>query len=177
MPNIWTDPEEITVPETLKEIFSGHPLVTETLVRRGISDPDEARAFLDPEHYTPTPANELPDIDKATMRICQAIDEGETILVWGDFDVDGQTSTTLLVEALGELGAKVEFHIPVRATEGHGIQVDVLADILATLTPSPSPKKGEGGILLTCDTGIAAQEAVELANARGLDVIITDHHD
>ncbi len=178
MTNIWIDPEEITVPETLKETIGGHPLVTETLVRRGISDPDEARAFLDPERYTPTPANELPDIEKATMRICRAIDEGETILVWGDFDVDGQTSTTLFVEALRELGAQqVEYHIPVRGTEGHGIQVDVLAEILAALTPSPSPFLGEGGILLTCDTGIDAHAAVEYANNRGVDVLITDHHD
>ncbi len=169
MPLTWIDPTKITVPENLREAIGGHPLAAETLVRRGISDPDEARAFLDPEHYTPAPASELHDIDKATMRIKRAIDKMETILVWGDFDVDGQTSTTLLVEALNEMGAKVEYHIPLRAAEGHGIQVDVLEQIII--------EKPTITVLLTCDTGIAAQEAVELANARGLDVIITDHHD
>jgi single-stranded-DNA-specific exonuclease len=169
MPNIWSPPEEITVPESLKAALGGHPLVAETLVRRGISDPDEARAFLDPAHYTPTPASELPGIPKATIRISRALAQAETILVWGDFDVDGQTSTTLLVEALRELGAQVKYHIPVRATEGHGIKVDVLAEIIRD--------NPEIRVLLTCDTGIAANEAVAFANANGLDVVITDHHD
>ena len=125
MTPIWIDPEEVIVPENLKEAIDGHPLVAETLVRRGINSPDQMRAFLYPEHYSPTSADEMPGINNAAIRIIQAIDSGETILVWGDFDVDGQTSTTLLVEALRDLEAKVAYHIPIRATEGHGIRVDV----------------------------------------------------
>lgn len=169
MPNTWIDPEEVTVPQILKEAIGGHPLVAETLVRRSFSDLSAARAFLDPEHYLPSPASELPGVEKATIRIHQAVASGETILVWGDFDVDGQTSTTLLVEALREIGAKVEYHIPVRATEGHGIQVETLKKITA--------EKPAISLLLTCDTGIAALDAVDFANANGLEVIITDHHD
>lgn len=169
MSHIWIDPKEVNVPNQLKKSIGGHPLVAETLVRRGISDLGTARSFLDPDYYKPTPASELPGIDKAVMRINQAIDAHEMILVWGDFDVDGQTSTTLLVEALQELGATVTYHIPIRATEGHGIQVDVLKQIVSEIP--------DIGLLLTCDTGIAAVEAVEFANDKGLDVLITDHHD
>ncbi len=169
MPQIWIDPEEVIVAENLKETVGGHPILAEILVRRGICDPDLARAFLDPEKYIPSPASELPGIHSAATRISQAIDRGETILIWGDFDVDGQTSTTLLVEALRELGARVKVHIPLRATEGHGIQVDVLKQILQ--------ETAEIKVLLTCDTGITATEAVDFANANGLDVVITDHHD
>ena len=169
MKSIWIDPKEVPIPENLQKAIGGHPLVAETLIRRGITDPEEAQAFLDPEHYIPTPSDELPDIDKATMRINRAMDAGEMILVWGDFDVDGQTSTTLLVEALRELGAKVEYYIPIRATEGHGIQVEILEKILVR---NPAIR-----LLLTCDTGIAANKAVEFANSMEVDVVITDHHD
>ena len=97
MSPIWIDPEEVKVPDELRKAIGGHPLIAETLVRRGYDEPQKAQAYLSPEAYLPTPANEIPGISKATMRINRAIDQGETILVWGDFDVDGQTSTTLLI--------------------------------------------------------------------------------
>src|SRR5210317_519074 len=100
MTPIWIDPDDVIIPENLKVAIDGYPLVAEMLVRRGINSPDQMRAFLYPEHYSPTPADEIPGINIAATRIIQAIDSKETILVWGDFDVDGQTSTTLLVEAL-----------------------------------------------------------------------------
>jgi single-stranded-DNA-specific exonuclease len=167
----WLEPQEISPPPELQDSIGGHPLVAQTLSLRGIADPDAARAFLDPAFYPPAPPTDLPDLAKAADRIEQAIECGETILVWGDFDVDGQTSTTLLVEALRDLGAKVKYHIPVRASEGHGIKVEILRDL-------PGFQNLEGlGLILTCDTGIAAHEAVDFAQARGIDVIITDHHE
>lgn len=169
MTPIWIDPNDVVVPENIKRTIDGHHLVAETLVRRGINSPDQIRAFLYPEHYSPSPADEMPGINAAAMRIIQAIDSQETILVWGDFDVDGQTSTTLLVDALRELDAKVTYHIPIRATEGHGILVEVLEQILA--------ENSAIKLLLTCDTGISAHEAVSFANKKGVDVVITDHHE
>ncbi|MBL7162260.1 MAG: single-stranded-DNA-specific exonuclease RecJ [Anaerolineales bacterium] len=166
----WLEPLEISIPNPLQESIGGHPLVAQTLTRRGITDPDSARAFLDPDHYTPTPASELPGLTEAADHVERAIRAGETILVWGDFDVDGQTSTTLLVEALRELGAEVTYYIPIRATEGHGIKVEKLAEIL---TPNPLTPT----LLLTCDTGISEHEAIDYAKSRGLAVVITDHHD
>lgn len=169
----WREISNVTVPKALQNAIGGHPLVAQTLARRGITDIESARAFLNPDYYVPSPPGELPGLSRAADLLEAAIAAEKNILVWGDFDVDGQTSTTLLVEALRELGAQVSYHIPLRATEGHGIQVEVLEKIL-------SPPTADGRlptVLLTCDTGIAAHEAVNHARALRLTVIITDHHD
>jgi len=190
MPKRWIEPEERAIPKDLQDAIGGHPLVSETLVRLGITRPEAARAFLDPKYYTPSPASDLPGINQAVARINQAIKNSETILVWGDFDVDGQTSTTLLIEALHELGANVVYHIPNRAIEGHGIKPEILEALLSKDPPHPHPYPPQPlgqytpdssplspSLLLTCDTGIAEHQAVDRAHALGLDVIITDHHE
>ena len=117
----WLEPKSVNIPAALQEFVGGHPLVARTLVRRGISTVEAACAFLDPAAYTPASPEELPDLLRAAERLEVALQRGERICVWGDFDVDGQTSTTLLVAALRELGGVVSYHIPVRATESHGI--------------------------------------------------------
>ncbi len=138
-----------------------------TLVRRGIANSKEAGAFLNPEHYRPASPTELPNMTRAAARLERAVRQGERICVWGDFDVDGQTSTTVLVSTLRDLGAVVQFHIPNREREGHGINLPVLTDIIA-----------DGiDVLLTCDTGITAVTPIAHARKRGVDVIVTDHHD
>ena len=163
----WQDPLPVTVPPALEAAVGAHPLVSATLARRGISTPHAARAFLDPDAYTPTPPSALPDMDQAVARLAQALERGERILVWGDFDVDGQTATTVLVDGLRRLGGQVAFTIPVRAVDSHGI------------APSSLSARLDDGfdLLLTCDTGVAEHEAVSLARARGTEVIITDHHE
>ncbi|HUW08911.1 MAG TPA: single-stranded-DNA-specific exonuclease RecJ, partial [Anaerolineae bacterium] len=143
------------------------PLVAQTLARRGFSDVAAARAFLDPDHYHPSPPYELPNMAAAVERLMAAIIGGETICVWGDFDVDGQTSTTLLVSTLRDLGAVVRFYIPNRQRESHGIHLSSLQRLIA-----------EGvDLLLTCDTGISGHEPIAYAQERGVDVVVTDHHD
>jgi len=164
----WLELPETLIPTSLQAGIGGHVLVAQTLVRRGIHDLARAQAFIDPKHYNPAPSIDLPDLSRAANRIEQAIQHQETILVWGDFDVDGQTSTTLLVEALSDLSAQVVFHIPVRESESHGIQIPFLKKIIDEYHP---------GLLLTCDTGVSEHDAVDYANQRGLDVVITDHHD
>ena len=167
MKHQWLDPIPVSVPTALRESVGGHPLVAETLARRGITRLEEARAFLDPVAYAPTPASALPGVDQAVERLTEAIRRGERICVWGDFDVDGQTATTLLVSTLRELGADVDYHIPVRATESHGVNLPHLKAVIA-----------DGArLLLTCDTGVSAHEAIAYANAQGVDVIVTDHHE
>jgi len=163
----WIEPPDVEVPRSLRAAVGGHPLVAEMLVRRGIDTSRTARAFLDPSHYQPAPPTELHDAARAADRLERAIDEGERICVWGDFDVDGQTATTVLVSALRNLDAAVDFHIPHREREGHGIDMEALQGVVA----------GGIDILLTCDTGITAHEPVAHAMAHGVDVIITDHHD
>ena len=90
----WLDPEPVAVPPALAEFVGGHPMVAETLVRRGVQTVEAARAFLDADAYTPALPTALPDLAQAADRIERAIRAGETICVWGDFDVDGQTATT-----------------------------------------------------------------------------------
>jgi single-stranded-DNA-specific exonuclease len=163
----WLDPEPVAVPSALAEFVGGHPLVAETLVRRGLMTVEAARAFLDADAYTPTPPTALPNLVRAADRIERAIRAGETICVWGDFDVDGQTATTVLVATLRDVGARVMHYIPVRATESHGIKVPALERVI---------EQG-AQLILTCDTGIDANEAVAYAATRGVDIVVTDHHE
>ncbi|MBN2148083.1 MAG: single-stranded-DNA-specific exonuclease RecJ [Anaerolineales bacterium] len=168
VPRLWIDPLPVQVPPELAGVVGGHSLVAQTLVRRGLRDGGAARGFLDPDHYTPTDPFELPDLEKAVDCLVEAINQSQRILVWGDFDVDGQTATTVLVSTLQNLGAQVDFHIPIRAQESHGVGVPVLAQLLDEIHPK---------ILLTCDTGISNHEAVSYAEERGVTVLISDHHD
>ena len=150
----------------------GHPLVAQLLAQRGISTPAQAMPFLDPAYYTPASPAALTGVEEAAHLLHQAINQGQNFLVWGDFDVDGQTSTALLATALHTLvGARrVRFHVPNRLTEGHGIRLESLRKKLANASKPLH-------VLLTCDTGIAETEAVAYAKAQGMTVIITDHHD
>lgn len=163
----WLDPTPIHVPEELRAAVGGHPLVAELLARRGITDPRAAQAFLDPQAYTPASPYELPGMAAAAARLESALRDREPVLVWGDFDVDGQTATTLLVSTLRALGGEVRYHIPVRAGESHGISLAVLQDLLA---------RQPARLLLTCDTGISAHASIAWAREQGIAVIVTDHH-
>ena len=159
----WLDPHPVNVPAS----FAGlnlPPFIEQILLRRGISSPEEADAFLHPDAIPSTP---FPNIESAIERIQSAIHNKEMICVWGDFDVDGQTSTTLLVQTFQALGADVIYYIPIRGKESHGVHIDSLKLII----------DNGAKLIVTCDTGITAYEAVEYANSRGVDVVITDHHD
>jgi single-stranded-DNA-specific exonuclease RecJ len=162
----WLDPTPVQVPPELRSTIAGSELLLETLVRRGYTDPETAKGFLDPDLYHPANPNDLPDLKKAVERILQALATHQRIGVWGDFDVDGQTSTTVLVSAFRHLGADVIYHIPIRKTESHGILIEPLKEFLGLGVQ----------LLISCDTGISAHDAVDFAQSRGVDVIITDHH-
>ena len=113
----WIEPRDVKVSEALQVAIGGHPLVAQTLVRRGFDGVEAARAFLDPDRYRPAPPVDQPNVTEAAARLERAIRRGETICVWGDFDVDGQTATTLLVSMLKQLGAGVRYHIPTSPTD------------------------------------------------------------
>jgi single-stranded-DNA-specific exonuclease len=159
----WIDPPVVQIPSSFADLDL-HPLVAQTLVRRGITSAADARAFL---HADVLPSTRFPEIEKAVDVIRAVIKKGGTICVWGDFDVDGQTSTTLLVQTLRALNAGVVHYIPIRGKESHGVHIETLEPIISN----------GAKLILTCDTGITAHQAVEYANARGADVVITDHHD
>jgi len=162
----WFDPITYSIPDDLQQAIGGHPVVAQRLVQQGITTPQAADRFLSPVNYEPALPYDLPDMDAAVRRVRQSIKDHQTILVWGDFDVDGQTSTALLVYALRDLGANVNYHIPNRFTEGHGIHLPTLTTLL----------DGSIDLLLTCDTGISANSAIHLAHMHHVDVVITDHH-
>ncbi len=162
----WQLPQTVFIPDDLRDFAGGHTLVAERLARAGLTNIAAAQAFLDPNFYQPTSPFELPDMTVAIERLDRAIRQREPILIWGDFDVDGQTATTLLFTALKSLDADVRYHVPLRDGEGHGMHLPRLHDWLA---------KGVK-LIITCDTGITSHEAVRTAQAAGVDVIITDHH-
>src|SRR5690606_34679159 len=140
------DPVPVSTPAELREAVGGHPLIVETLVRRGIRTVEAARAFLDPEFYIPADAYELPDMTRGVERAAEAIRKQQQVLIWGDFDVDGQTATTLLVSVFEKLGLKVNYYIPDRHREGHGIYTEKLRSLISEYALN---------LVITCDTGIS----------------------
>jgi single-stranded-DNA-specific exonuclease len=135
------------------------------LARRGYADAGRARAFLAGEQPLHDPLL-LGDMAAAVARIRLAAERGERICVHGDYDVDGICATALLVLALRELGGEVSWHLPSRFEEGYGVSGATIARLA-----------DEGcGLLVTVDCGITAVDEVAAARARGLDVIVTDHH-
>jgi single-stranded-DNA-specific exonuclease len=160
----WIEPATTPIPISFSDL---HPLVARKVMHLGLTTSQDAHAFLDTEAYSPTPAFQLPGMGAACERLVHAIQSHESICIWGDFDVDGQTSTTVLFQTLLALGANVTYHIPVRGIESHGVNLPHLMEIL-----------DQGAkLILTCDTGISATAAVEYARTRGVDTLITDHHD
>ncbi|MFZ5818630.1 MAG: single-stranded-DNA-specific exonuclease RecJ, partial [Chloroflexota bacterium] len=159
----WIDPAPVDIPASFSTLGLP-PLIARTLVRRGFRDPAAARAFLRPDELPSTP---FPGIEKAVEVINLAIRKREPVCVWGDFDVDGQTSTALLAQTLQALGADVTYYIPVRGRESHGVHVESLKPIL----------DNGSRLLVTCDTGVTAHEAIDYAQSRGVEVVVTDHHD
>lgn len=164
---MWDIPKAVETPPALVDAVGGHPLVARLLWQRGITDPVEASTFLDPDGYRPSPPTDLPGVEEAVSLLLQAR-EGRRLCVWGDFDVDGQTSIAILVGGLRRLGFDVCYYVPRRDTEGHGLNEAGLRYVI--------DEQG-AELLLTCDTGIANAEEVAFANRRGVDCIITDHHE
>jgi single-stranded-DNA-specific exonuclease len=160
----WTEPAPLRFTAILPDM---HPVVARALQQRGLATRQAVNAFIDPQAYLPTSASQLPGLVQAVARLEFAIRRRQSICVWGDFDVDGQTSTTILYQTLHDLGAQVTFHIPVRDRESHGVNLPILQEVI-----------NQGAqLILTCDTGITSNPAVDYAHSRGVDMIVTDHHD
>lgn len=140
------------------------PFAAYLLCARGMTDEFEVESFLfDTDLIDPFT---LPDMDKACERINQALDNGEKITVFGDYDADGVTSTALLYSYLSSQGANVDYYIPDRAGEGYGMNCEAI-DLLA--------QRGTR-LIITVDNGISAIEEVDYAKTLGIDTVVTDHH-
>ena len=147
---------------------AGYPyLVSTVLASRGVITPEQAAAHLDRERSLVYSPFLMRDMDKAVARIDRALAGGETIAVFGDYDVDGITSTCLLTDYLRSRGAAVLMHIPRRIEEGYGLGCDAIRAL------------AEQGVTLivTVDCGITGVEETAFAATLGVDLVITDHHE
>lgn len=141
------------------------PVLAQVLYNRGLTSTADVYLFLEGELPLHDPF-QMKDMGKAVSRIRSAIRRKEKIVVYGDFDADGVTSTALLVKTLQALEADVEPYIPHRVDEGYGLNTPALLDLAKNGTK----------VVVTVDCGIRSVEEVEAGNAAGLDIIITDHH-
>ena len=142
------------------------PTVAGLLAARGIEDVDEARRLLNPSYDQLHDPSLMLGMSEAVARVLRAIEAGEKILVYGDYDVDGTTGTVVLRRVLHILGGQTAYHVPHRFTEGYGIRQDVLERAHADGVK----------LVISVDCGIRAHEPLLWAQANGLDVIVTDHH-
>ncbi|HCT37404.1 MAG TPA: single-stranded-DNA-specific exonuclease RecJ [Firmicutes bacterium] len=153
---------------TFAENLGVSPVISQILINRGISSIDQARAFLGGTISDLHDPFLFPGMDRAAERIVQAIRDGEKILIFGDYDVDGITSVALLIRLLYPYAKRnLFYHIPNRLEEGYG------------LNSAAIEKAGRNGItlLITVDCGITAVAEIELAKSLGMDVIVSDHHE
>lgn len=140
------------------------PFAALLLCARGLTDEFEVESFLfDTELIDPFT---LPDMEKACERVHKAVDSGERITVFGDYDADGVTSTALMYSFLSSRGAVVDYYIPDRAEEGYGMNNRAIDSL----------KERGTSLIVTVDNGISAIDEIEYAKSLGIDVVVTDHH-
>jgi len=150
------------------------PLLSQLLINRGLTEVSSAKAFLDSTLSLLSDPMLLPDIVKSSGRIIDALSKGEKITVYGDYDVDGISSTALMVQCLETLSrlywdqkSEIDYYIPNRLEEGYGLNVGAI-DTLS--------KRGTK-VIITVDCGVNSFEEAKSAREKGIDLIITDHHE
>jgi len=142
------------------------PVLAELLVQRGVRTFEQARSFFRPNLDDLHDPFLMQDMDKAVERVRQAVVSGEKILVYGDYDVDGTTAVSLVYSFLRRLTRQIDFYIPERYDEGYGVSYKGI----------DWASENGFGLIITLDCGIKANEKVEYASERGIDMIICDHH-
>ncbi|MFZ9753003.1 MAG: single-stranded-DNA-specific exonuclease RecJ [Cyanobium sp.] len=158
LPGLGAETAEGSLPDLPTELLA-------VLGRRGLADAAAVRALLDPPP-APAATDHFPDLTRAVRRLSLACNRAEALAICGDYDADGMTSTALLVGVLGRLGAAPKPAIPSRQEDGYGLNAAMVEALAA-----------EGiGLLITVDNGVAARDALERAQALGVEVILTDHH-
>jgi len=163
--NIFRCPPELR--DELSKQLDIPPLVAQLLIKRGITDPQEAERFLSPLLQHLHDPFLMKDMDKGVDRVLQALHNKEKILIYGDYDVDGITACTLLVDFLCSVGAQASYSIPHRLKEGYGLNAEAVKKIAALDTK----------LLICVDCGISDREEITLAQQLGVDTIIVDHHE
>ncbi|MGM0453165.1 MAG: single-stranded-DNA-specific exonuclease RecJ [Thermodesulfobacteriota bacterium] len=153
---------------TLSRRIGCHPVTATVLANRGFDGQSDMSAFLHPALGHIHSFDALKDMDKAVDRIARAIAGEEKILVFGDYDVDGVTATTILYQFLQQAGADVDCYIPHRTEEGYGLKTEHIETVAIAR---------QIDLIITTDCGAGSCEAVRAARAAGIGVVITDHHD
>ena len=153
--------------EELQEKYKLNRLLSTLLTNRGITKEAEITKFLNPKRSDFYDPFGMPDMEKAVERILKAIENKEQIIIYGDYDVDGITSVTVLKSFLEERGIQVNVYIPNRLNEGYGLNKTAVEEIV---------KQGNK-LMITVDCGITAVEEVEYAKTFGIETIVTDHHE
>mgnify|MGYP003966001361 FL=1 len=165
MSYIWKLPQKPSK-EFIDKFPELHPIVVQLLYNRNLKTQKEIDEFLSPDYSKDVHDPHLfKDMEKACQRIYKAIKNKELITVYGDYDADGVSSAVILRSVLKNLKANVEVYLPHRAKEGYGLNKKAVEELA---------KKSK--VVITCDCGISNYEEVDIANEKGLDVIITDHH-
>ena len=156
--------------ELVEQIAKKHnisTLLAKILINRNIVDEEEINVFLNPKRNNFHDPFLMLDMDKAVDRIIKAITNKEKTIIYGDYDVDGITSITVLKKFLSERGLEVDYYIPNRLEEGYGLNKDAIQEIA---------KQGYT-LMITVDCGISGINEIEMANSLGIETIITDHHE
>ena len=150
------------------------PVLSQLLINRGIADIESARTFIQSDLSLLSDPMLLPDIEKSSKRIIDALSKGEKVTVYGDYDVDGISATALMVQCLETLSGLywnqesiIDYYIPDRLEEGYGLSTGAIETISKTGTK----------VIITVDCGVNAFEEAEFAREKGIDLIITDHHE
>ncbi|MCF8026001.1 MAG: single-stranded-DNA-specific exonuclease RecJ [Desulfobacteraceae bacterium] len=169
MEKVWNiaEPDEKLVRRLYRRLGC-HPVTAAVLVNRGIESEQAASGYLSPSLRDIETLFCLKDLEKASRRIAEGIENQEKILIFGDYDVDGITATAIVYQFLEHAGADVSYHIPHRIEEGYGLKPEHISD---------TAQADNAGLIITVDCGSASHAAVEQAGRAGIDVIITDHHD
>lgn len=163
----WILKEKIETAQAIKK-FVKNDFIANLLMQRGIDSEKKVCDFLNPLKMQIISPFVFSDMEKIVARIFDAIDNKEQIAVWGDFDADGVTATAVLMKTLKFLGANVDYYIPSRETENHGLNTKALVKLI-------SKKKLK--LLITVDCGTSNVDEVKFLNGFKIDTIITDHHD
>lgn len=148
--------------------FTKSNILAELLVSRGIQSLSDAEEFLFPEKGIEISPYAFCDMSKAVERILRSIEKQEKIIIFGDFDCDGVTSTALMVKTLCKLGANIDFYVPDRKAEGHGLNNAAICRLISA---------AKARLIITVDCGISNLKEINIAKTFGCDVIITDHHE
>ena len=144
-----------------------NPIVLQLLFNRNIKNQQEIDDFLYPDYFENIHDPFLfADMEKAAARILEAAGNKEKIVVYGDYDADGVSSSAIIVELLKNLGAQVKVYIPYRETEGYGLNQEAAKELIKNGTQ----------LVITVDCGISNKDEVKILTAGGIDVVITDHH-